>query len=83
MFKTYILYTDSKDRYYVGHTSNIDDRLIRHNQGRSKSTKYGIPWRVLYTKDFETKSEAYTYEMYIKNQKSRIFIERLIKELQK
>ena len=78
MFVTYILYSKSIDKYYVGHTQNLDDRLKRHNQGRSKSTKNGLPWIVVYTETFQTKSEAYQWEMLIKGQKSRLYIERLI-----
>ena len=78
MFKTYILHSASKDRFYVGHTSDMEDRLKRHNSRRSKSTKYGMPWKVVYTKDFKTKSRAYQNEMFIKSKKSRDFIIQLI-----
>jgi len=78
MYKTYILYSESKDRFYIGHTADIDDRINRHNNSRSKSTKYGIPWKIVYTNEFTTKSEAYQYEMYIKKQKSREFIMKLV-----
>jgi len=39
----YILYSSLKERYYVGQTDNLDNRLERHNQGKVKSTKYGVP----------------------------------------
>ncbi len=75
---TYILYSNSKDRFYIGHTAVMKDRLKRHNCGGSKSTKYGIPWEVVYTKEFETKPEAYQFEMHIKKLKSSEFIIKLI-----
>ena len=56
------------------------DRLKRHNSGRSTFTKRGIPWHVVYQKDYKTKSEAYQAELYIKSQKSRIYIEQLISQ---
>jgi len=40
----------------------------------------GIPWKIVYWKEYETKSEAYCTEMYIKSQKSRKHIESLILE---
>ena len=40
----YILHSDTINQYYVGSTANLDDRFQRHNQGRSKSTKKGVPW---------------------------------------
>ncbi|MDP5082280.1 MAG: GIY-YIG nuclease family protein [Winogradskyella sp.] len=80
IFNTYILYSKSKDRFYVGHTADVEDRLNRHNSGRSKSTKYGMPWEIAYTKEFTTKPEAYQFEMLIKSKKSRDFIIQLIKD---
>ena len=74
----YILYSEKLDIYYVGSTGNLDDRLIRHNSGRSKFTKPGIPWKVVFQKEYETKIEANRAELYIKSQKSRSYIENLI-----
>ena len=78
MFIVYILYSKSLDRYYTGHTANIQDRLLRHNNGRSKATKTGVPWIIVYTEMFNTKSGAYKRELDIKSKKSRAYIETLI-----
>ena len=78
MFIVYILYSKSLDRYYTGHTANIQDRLLRHNNGRSKATKTGVPWIIVYTEMFNTKSGAYKRELDIKSKKSRSYIETLI-----
>jgi len=70
-YTVYILYSISVDRYYVGQTSNLEDRLKRHNQGRSKYTKSGIPWKLMYKESFETRSEAMAREKKIKSSESR------------
>jgi len=80
MYYVYILYSEIIDTYYVGSTGNLSDRLSRHNSGRSTYTRRGVPWKIVYTKEFETKSEAYRSEMYIKSQKSRKYIEGLLRE---
>ena len=80
MFITYILFSEMIDCYYVGSTGNLPDRLKRHNSGHSTFTKRGIPWLVVYQKTYETKSEAYQAEIYIKSQKSRKYIEQLISQ---
>ncbi len=74
MFYTYILYSQSKDKYYVGYTHDLDLRLKRHNSGWSKSTKSGIPWKLVYYEEFATKSNAMKREYEIKHKKSRKFI---------
>jgi putative endonuclease len=56
----------------------MDDRLLRHNSGRSKYTKFGIPWQLVYLEEFKNKTEAYRRELEIKKKKSRNYIERLI-----
>jgi putative endonuclease len=79
MFSTYIIYSKSMDQYYTGYTSHpVQKRLQWHNNGSSSSTKAGIPWGIKYVKSFQTKSEAIKWENFIKRQKSRPFIERLI-----
>ncbi|MFA5668181.1 MAG: GIY-YIG nuclease family protein [Balneolaceae bacterium] len=76
---TYILYSLSMNRYYVGSTSiGVELRLSRHNTGWSPFTKRGMPWELRYVKSFDTKQEALKWEQFIKKQKSRAFIERLI-----
>ena len=77
-FYVYIIYSAKLDIYYVGSTGNLEDRLKRHNSGRSKFTKPGIPWKLMYQKEFQTKDDAYQAELYIKSQKSRLYIENLI-----
>ncbi|WP_409029562.1 GIY-YIG nuclease family protein [Gracilimonas sediminicola] len=49
MHQTYIIYSENRDRYYVGSTSvGVAQRVERHNAGWSRSTKSGIPWVIKY-----------------------------------
>jgi len=74
----YIIYSSSIDKYYTGNTENIKVRLNRHNSGWGKYTKRGIPWKLVYFEEFESKSLAIKRENEIKKKKSRKYIERLI-----
>ena len=73
----YILQSIKDNSFYVGSTSNLEDRLNRHNSGRSKSTKLKLPWKLIYTEVFVSKSDAYNRELEIKRWKSRKMIEKL------
>jgi putative endonuclease len=73
-----MLYSNSKDRYYIGSCANIEERLKRHNAGATPSTKPGRPWLVVYSESFDTKTEAIHREIYLKKMKSRKIIEQLI-----
>jgi len=76
----YIIYSESVDRYYVGHCQDLKDRISRHNGGRSKYTKIALDWKVKYTESCSTRSEAMIREREIKKKKSRKYIEFLISE---
>ncbi|MGF1671985.1 MAG: GIY-YIG nuclease family protein [Balneolaceae bacterium] len=74
MYYVYILYSKSIDRFYTGQTDDIGDRFIRHNQGRSKATKAGVPWLLVHVESFKTRSEAFRRETEIKSKKSRKYM---------
>jgi putative endonuclease len=74
----YILESKRNHQYYVGQTDDVADRLSRHNKGKVISTKPFIPWVLVYSEDFRTRSEAVKREREIKARKSRKYIESLI-----
>ena len=78
MYKVYILKSEKFDRYYIGHTSNLDFRLNRHNNGDVRSTKSYCPWQVIYTEDLENKSLACLRELKIKSYKGGNAFKKLI-----
>ncbi|MCD6440450.1 MAG: GIY-YIG nuclease family protein, partial [Candidatus Marinimicrobia bacterium] len=53
-------------------------RLIHHNDGWTKSTKSGIPWILVYSEKFNSRSNAMKREKEIKRMKSQKYIESLI-----
>ena len=65
-FKVYILFSERLNRYYVGSTSDLEDRLRRHNSGEGKYSSKGIPWKLVVSFDCENRSEAVRLEMKIK-----------------
>lgn len=78
VFSVYILYAATADKYYIGQTANMEDRLFRHTNSGNKSTKFAKDWKLVYEEKFETRSEAVQREQFIKSKKSRKYIEWLI-----
>lgn len=65
-FFTYILLC-SNGSYYVGHTSNIENRLKTHNSGKgSTHTAKYLPVKLLYFEELKTETEAVKMEMQLK-----------------
>jgi len=75
---TYILYSEFRDRYYIGSSSNPEERLARHNAGATQSTKSGRPWKIVYTELYNSKSDSLKREIFLKRMKSRVYLEELI-----
>ena len=69
MYFTYILKSKIKNWYYIGYTSNIDNRLKSHNLGRNRSTKSYRPFEIVYLEKFKIKSDAFKKEQQIKKYK--------------
>ena len=78
MFSVYIIFSSALDQYYIGSTSDLSDRLYRHNHHGSKATKKASDWILVYREDYPTRSEAVRREMQIKGKKSRRYIESLL-----
>jgi putative endonuclease len=80
MFYIYIIYSQSADKYYIGHTDDPQRRLEEHNSviKNSFTAKYR-PWisKAIFEVS-DSRGEAKSVENYLKKLKSRILIEKLI-----
>ncbi len=79
MYHVYILKSQKTSRYYIGSTGNLLDRLVRHNSGRSKSTKKEMPWKLVYSELYSSRKEAVKREKQIKSHHGGKAFKRLIK----
>jgi putative endonuclease len=79
MFYVYILYSVTRNSYYIGYTGDdLKERLRRHNSDHKGFTGKTGDWAIVYTEIFTTKKEAYQQERKIKAWKSRKMIESLV-----
>jgi putative endonuclease len=83
-FYVYILYSEKIDKYYTGHTDNIERRLKEHNSGQTRYTsQQGVPWKLVYSESFVDRSSAMKREKEIKAKKSKKYIQELIRSLER
>lgn len=66
MFYVYIIRSTKYPRHYVGTTTDVTERLQKHNNGQVRSTKAFKPWMLLKTELYTTKKEALQREHQIK-----------------
>lgn len=53
--------------YIIGQSGDLDDRIVRHNSGRSEYTKSGRPWILIHGEGYKTRSEAIKRERFLKS----------------
>ena len=79
MYHFSILYSASLDRYYTGYTScSIAERIRRHNSNHAGYTGRASDWLLVYSEQFDSKTNAKSRESEVKDWKSRKKIEELI-----
>jgi len=59
---------NAEGRFYVGMTTDLEGRLIDHNSGVSKWTKYRGPWNLVWSKKCTSISQARKLENKLKRQ---------------
>jgi len=79
MYTVYILYSEKIDKFYIGFSSNVPDRLRKHNNASKGFTNSGRPWIIVFTEQYDCKKDAVARERQLKSWKNRSRIEALIK----
>ena len=63
---TYILKSESTDRFYCGSTDDVARRVREHNDQASKGgKKFEGPWELMWSQASETRAEAMALERKI------------------
>jgi putative endonuclease len=79
-FIVYILFSETKNRFYIGFTSNLEERITRHNQKSKGFTGSVSDWRVVYQEKYAAKEQARQRELQIKSWKSSVKIRALYEQ---
>ena len=74
----YIIYSKLLDRFYVGETSDFEQRLLFHNIGHSGFTSKANDWELYLLIECRDKSMASKIEKHIKSMKSEKYIKNLV-----
>ena len=67
-FYVYMILTKINDKYlsYVGYTKNLQKRLSLHNESKGAKFTKGKQWKLIYKKEYPTKSLAMQNEYKLK-----------------
>lgn len=73
-YTVYAIYSNSLDTIYIGQTNNIENRLKSHLAGNSTYTSRAKDWRIFYSENKETRSDALKREKQLKSSRGRTFL---------
>ena len=74
MFYAYIIESiNHPGKRYIGHTSNLKQRMADHDAGRCDHTAKFAPWKLKIYIAFETLERAQHFESYLKSGSGHAF----------
>jgi putative endonuclease len=76
----YVYVLQSKfGNWYIGSTKNLRKRILQHNSGKNKSTKHGVPWKIIYCEISINQQDTRARERYLKSGMGRKYLKNRLK----
>ena len=78
-FYTYVLISE-EGFHYTGSCADLEQRLENHRKRTTHFTKKGTQWKLIYSTEFPSRSEAVKYEKWLKSGAGREWLKKNIAE---
>jgi putative endonuclease len=78
-YYVYVLQSEKDGKYYVGYTKDLNVRFEQHQKGQVQSTKYRIPFRLIYYEASITKEDALKREKHLKTFYGKMYLAKRLK----
>jgi len=66
MYYTYVIQSLKNNSFYIGSTNNLKRRIDEHNRGSVSSTKYRIPFELVYCEVYKSENDVHRRESNLK-----------------
>ena len=75
----YIIYSETANRFYIGETCEVVERINQHNTGfyGSAFSKQASDWELFWSLECQSRNQALRIEKHIKEMRNRKFYENL------
>jgi putative endonuclease len=81
LYTVYVLKSLKNNKRYVGFTSkSAEERLKDHHGNTNKWTKQNKPFKLVYSENFETKTDAIKREKILKSGQGRKYLDSMLKD---
>ena len=70
----YVYIIKTKNGYkktYVGYSTNVKNRLDKHNTAKGAKATRGYEWEIIFVKRFSLKSKALSFEYQLKKDRKK------------
>jgi putative endonuclease len=78
VYSAYVIGSQTCGNVYIGHTQDLKKRLSEHNDPECLSSKFTKripgPWELVYSEAYQTRSEAFRRERWLKTGRGRQFL---------
>lgn len=74
MFYTYVLLSEKDEKFYIGFTQDLTERIEEHKKGKVKSTASKRPLKLVYYESCLHEKDAVKREKYFKTGFGRRFL---------
>ncbi len=79
-YYVYVLLSLKDNKFYIGHTRCLQERMKRHTKGLVKSTRSRRPFRLIFFEGYLNLYDAIRREKYFKSTKGKRVIRLMLKE---
>ena len=81
MYTVYAIYNVKHNKFYIGQTENLAERIKLHNARLFKNcytARFDGEWQIIYNETVETRKKALAREKQLKSYRGREFIKSYI-----
>jgi putative endonuclease len=81
-FFVYVIQSQTSRKKYIGQTCDLKKRIIQHNDPENKfslfTKRFKGPWVLIYSEEYQCRSETLTRERYLKSGSGRRFLTKVL-----
>ena len=81
MYSVYAVYNEKHNKFYIGQTDNLKERIRLHNDktfSKSYTASFDGEWKLIYSEQVENRGIALKREKQLKSYRGREFIKKYI-----
>ncbi|MFH1519980.1 MAG: GIY-YIG nuclease family protein [Candidatus Omnitrophota bacterium] len=67
----YVLQSKKDNKFYIGSTGDLNQRIKCHDKGKVRSTKSRRPLKLIYSEEYDTVTQARQRENFLKTGQGR------------